>query len=361
MTKGPLHQFVTGANPGDAITDHAFLIRRWLRELGFTSDIFCETIHPEIMDQVRPVAQIRPGRDGPWLIVHHSIGTSFVEDVPRLGFRLVLIYHNITPPEFFTAVDPASAQSLSRGLEQLHLLKPFTTLALGDSCYNEDELIASGYEKTGVLPITLDESRYQWPDNEGIVREIGREPEGSRAPVLLFVGRISPNKKQEDLVKLLYYYRRIEPAARLILVGDSWLPAYARWINELAMNLGLVDGLMMTGRVSQQDLVTYYRHSDLYLSMSEHEGFGKPLIESMYLGLPVMAYRSTAVPGTLGDAAILFTGKDFEALAEVVDMVVKDQAMHDRIVVRQKERVQNFLEPQVKARFRNYLAGLGLL
>jgi glycosyltransferase involved in cell wall biosynthesis len=233
-------------------------------------------------------------------------------------------------------------------------------LALGVSSYNEDELRSLGYERTGILPITLDESRYQWPNNERIVHDLGRESGADAGPILLFVGRISPNKKQEDLVKLLYYYRRIEPAARLVLVGDKWLPAYARWIVELAESLELANALLMTGRVSQQDLVTYYRNCDLYLSMSEHEGFGKPLIESMYLGLPIMAYRSTAVPGTLGNAGILFRRKDFEALAEVVDIIIGDRSFQNRITIGQMERVQHFLEPRIKEKLHYYLDELDL-
>jgi len=355
-----LHQFLAGASPGDAITDHALLIRRWLREMGFASEIFSEHVHPEVAEQVQPLSYFRPRRDGPWLIVHHSIGSSFLDDVPQLGLKLILIYHNVTPPAFFNAVDPASARSMDQGEKQLSLLQPLTRLALGVSSYNEEELRSQGYERTGILPITLDENRYQWPVNERIVRDLGRDQGADGGPILLFVGRISPNKKQEDLVKLLYYYRRIEPAARLVLVGDKWLPAYARWIAELAESLDLANALVMTGRISQQELVTYYKMSDLYLSMSEHEGFGKPLIESMYLGLPVMAYRSTAVPGTLGDAAILFAQKDFEALAEVVHMIIGDGSLQSRIIRRQKERVQNFLEPRVKKEFRRYLAALGL-
>ena len=355
-----LHQYLAGASPGDAITDQALLIRRWLREMGFTSEIFAEHIHSEIAEQVRPLSHFRPRRDGPWLIIHLSIGSSFLDEVTQLGLKLILIYHNVTPPAFFNAVDPASARLMAQGREQLNLLVPLTKLALGDSSYNEEDLRSQGYKITGVLPISLDENRYQWPDNDDIVRDLGRNPGAKGGPLLLFVGRISPNKKQEDLVKLLYYYRRIEPAARLVLVGDNWLPAYARWIVELAESLELADALLLTGRVSQQDLVTYYRNCDLYLSMSEHEGFGKPFIESMYLGLPIMAYRSAAVPSTLGDTGLLFTQKDFEALAEVVQIIISDHSLQNRIIRHQKERVQNFLEPVVKEIFRRYLANLGL-
>ena len=108
-------------------------------------------------------------------------------------------------------------------------------------------------------------------------------------------------------------------------------------------------------------MITYYRCADVYVSMSEHEGFGKPLIESMYFGLPVVAYASTAVPDTLGDAGILFHHKDFESLAELVGLLVQDRSLRRRVIARQTRRVKAFLEPQVRRRFEDHLRHLELL
>jgi glycosyltransferase involved in cell wall biosynthesis len=89
--------------------------------------------------------------------------------------------------------------------------------------------------------------------------------------------------------------------------------------------------------------------------MSEHEGFGKPLIESMYFGLPVLAYAAAGVPETLGGAGVLIRKKDYEALAELVDIIVKDEALRNRIVARERERVKEFLEPSVRWKWEQYL------
>jgi glycosyltransferase involved in cell wall biosynthesis len=155
------------------------------------------------------------------------------------------------------------------------------------------------------------------------------------------------------LIKLLWYYRRIDPEARLFLVGPPWVPSYAEWLQELAEMLGLADAVVFTGHVSQQDLVTYYRLADIYVSMSEHEGFGKPLIESMYFGIPVLAYAAAGVPETMGGTGVLFREKDYEALAELVDMFIKDEALRNRIIAR--ERVKEFLEPLVQQKWEQYL------
>ncbi len=352
MTRSVLHQIIIGATVGDAITDQAFLLRRWLREMGLASEIFAEHIHPALEKEVRPAVTYRPG-PGERLVFHHSIGSPVVERLLALPVQLIVIYHNITPPEFFAAVHPGLAQEMEEGRKQLEALRSHTVLALADSPYNELDLRAAGFPQTGVLPITLDESRYNLPSNPGLLALFQ-----DGGPRLLFVGRAVPNKKQEDLIKLLYFYRRIEPTARLILAGEGWLPAYDRWLRDLAHDLGLDDAVIFTGHVSQQDLVTYYRLADVYVSMSEHEGFGKPLIESMYFDVPVVAYKAAAVPYTLGGAGVLVRHKDYEAIAELIHLICTDPALRERLLAGQRRRVQDFLEPHVKKQWQEILANL---
>ncbi|MBC7227607.1 MAG: glycosyltransferase family 4 protein [Thermoflexales bacterium] len=350
--KGP-HQFIIGAAPGDAITDHAFLIQRWLKEDGFDSEIYAESIHPALLGKVKPYREYRPSRPGELVILHHSIGSDLVEDLLRYDVRFLLIYHNITPPDFFQPVDPVLVAQMQRGRRQLGLLRERTVLALGDSSFNEAELQKAGFSPTGVLPIVLDSSQYDLEPNPDLInryQDIG--------PRLLFVGRLVPNKKQEDLIKLLYFYRRIEPSARLFLVGPPWVPAYAEWLREFAEELGLGEAVIFTGHVHQRDLVTYYRLADVYVSMSEHEGFGKPLIEAMYLGVPVVAYAAGAVPETMGGAGVLFHQKDYEVLAELIDLVVKSQVLRQRVIQKQRERASLYLEPQVRQVWRGFWEGL---
>jgi glycosyltransferase involved in cell wall biosynthesis len=356
MTINTLHQFIVGAAPGDAITDHALLIRRWLRELGFASNLYAYHIHEAIEDEVRPMTTLRAGNEGGWLIAHHSIGSPAIDRLLARRFQLILIYHNITPAEFFAPVDPAWANFMRMGQKQLQQFPPQTRLALAVSPYNRLDLQQLPFNQTGVLPLALDERLYQTPSNQALVAEFN-----GRGPILLFVGRIAPNKRQEDLIKLLFYYRRIEPEARLVLVGDRWQLGYDRWLEGMAHSLGLAEAVTLTGRVSQVDMVTYYRTADLFVSMSEHEGFGKPLIESMYLDLPVLAYRSTGIPYTLGEAGIMFKEKDYESLAELVDMLINDKSLRNRLLKKQEERVKGFLEPQVKAQLQAYLEQLGLM
>jgi glycosyltransferase involved in cell wall biosynthesis len=351
VPKPILHQVIIGAMIGDAITDEAFLIRRWLHEMGFDSEIFAESIHPDLEGDVCPVSAYRPRSGETHLIYHHSIGCPTADLMLNLPVRLIMIYHNITPPDFFNTLSPTLARQMRQGRAQLLALRARTDMAIADSGYNEHELREAGYTRSGVLPFALDQ-RFDVPPNVNVLTRLSSRS----GPILLFVGRLVPNKRQEDLIKLLYFYRRIEPEACLILAGSPWPEQYARWLKELAEHLGLRDAVLFVGHIAQPDLLTaYYRAASVYASMSEHEGFGRPLIESMYLGLPVLAYTAAAVPDTMGGAGVLFRYKHYEALAEVVDLLVRDTAFRQRIIVRQRERAQLFLERAVRETWRHWL------
>ena len=357
MPNRVLHQFTEGVYRGDAVSDQVFAIQRWLRELGFESEVFAERVEPALSDCVRSAGDYQPQAAEKCFIHHHAVGSNIADRLQAVPLPQILIYHNITPPQFFAYADPVMAAHLDRGRRQLVAMRPKTLLALGDSGYNQSELMELGYSSTGVLPIVLDESHYRHDLNQ----ELATECDAHR-PLILFVGRFAPNKRQEDLIKLHLCLRRLSPNARLVLVGNQNFDDYVSWQKQLAADLGLDEpAVHFAGHVSGQDMITYYRCADVYVSMSEHEGFGKPLIESMYFGLPVVAYASTAVPDTLGDAGILFHHKDFESLAELVGLLVQDRSLRRRVIARQTRRVKAFLEPQVRRRFEDHLRHLELL
>lgn len=350
-----LHQVVEAVLPGDATSDHVRLLQGWLTEFGVHSDVYSAQVKDGHAAHVKPFAA-RALAGEPLVIFHHTMGSDVLDQLAATGVPLLLIYHNITPPQFFSSVDPDLARQLQRGRQQLEMIRPLTRLALSDSAYSERELRELGFQHTGVLPIVLDESRYQLPPDEALLQQCR-----SGGPLLLFVGRLAPNKRQEDLLKLLHAYRRLRPDARLVLVGGQAERAYVAWLKDFAARLGLAEAVTFSGHVTQQEMLTYYRGADLFISMSEHEGFGKPLIESMYLDLPVLAYAAAAVPDTLGGAGVLFNHKNYEALAELVDMLVHDQKLRRQLLAGQRRRLQVFLAPQVRAQWREYLVGLGVL
>jgi glycosyltransferase involved in cell wall biosynthesis len=346
-----LHQFLAGAVAGDAITDHAFTIQSWLRETGYASNIYAWHIDAKVRDQVEPLTSYRHHAAGQTAIYHHSTGSEAADFLQKHALKLILVYHNITPLHFVENIDPALRHALERGQSQLMALKPQIVLALGVSDLNARELQAMGFAHPGILPIALDEAAYDLPDEPETVAQLS-----TSKPLLLFVGRFAPNKKQEDLIKLLAYFGRIRPNAHLALVGDPWSVGYDRWVRDMAIMLGVSHNLIMPGKVTQQQLVTYYRHADVYVSMSEHEGFGKPLIESMLLGLPVMAFASTGVADTVSNAGILFKAKDFGRIAAGINVLLQDTHLKQQLQTTGRNHAARFLASNVKATFQQLLA-----
>ena len=351
-----LHQVTDSAVPGDAITDQALILQKWLRDLGYKSDIYSLHYAESLASRVRLLNYYKPSRDERFLLYHHGLGSDAANMVIEFGVPLILSYHNITPPEFYASLDPALAKELHHGRLQLEAIRASTVLGLGDSDYNVLELKNLGFMKTGVLPLALNESDYDVPSSSAL-----QERFSDKRPLILFVGRLAPNKRQEDLIKLLYCLRQINPDAHLVLVGRIQHRDYHAWLTHLCTDLGLENAVTFTDFVSQQDMVTYYRIADLFVSMSEHEGFGKPLIECMYFEVPLMAYASTAVPSTMGDAGVLFHDKDYEALAEVADLILHDKRLRTQLIAGQNQRVANFLEASIKERLRRIMNDLAYL
>jgi glycosyltransferase involved in cell wall biosynthesis len=159
----------------------------------------------------------------------------------------------------------------------------------------------------------------------------------------LFVGRIAPNKAQHDIVKAFAAYRRLhDPDARLRLVGGSSSHTYECALHDFIGALELGDAIEVTGAVDDATLMAYYDTSDVFVVLSEHEGFCVPLLEAMFHDLPIVAYASTAIPGTVGDAALLLQQKDAYTVAEAVARVTSDSALRAQLVAAGKARLPEF-------------------
>ncbi len=329
---------------GDAISQQALTLRRMLRQAGFASEIYAENVDVKLRNEARPYRRLRDEQgEEAAVLFHFSIGSEVTDYYRLLPNPRFLVYHNITPAEFFHGVNEKVAADCSRGREELASLKAHCRLALADSEFNRAELEALGFAATTVLPIVLDPERYAFRAERRLERSY-RDGHVN----FLHVGRLVPNKRLEHVLKVFYFFRkRINPDSRLFLVGiDTDMEIYSFALRQMIHDLGL-SGVAFPGRVSQRELVTYYRLAHVYLCMSEHEGFCAPLVEAMHFGVPVIAYAAGAVPETLGDAGALVTRKHFAEIAELAAMLYDDQELRGVMIAAGRERAREFLPDAV--------------
>jgi L-malate glycosyltransferase len=333
-----VHQFVPTLAPRDAVGTHYLAVQATLRDAGYRSEIYAYEGKAEYAKLARPFASFAGGADGEptWLLYHSSIGSPVADFVLRRDEPLIVDYHNVTPAEFFAKWEPAVAGALMKGRRQLGDLAHRATLGLADSAFNAEELVAVGYPQTAVVPILLDiDAMEQTPPDPHITRD-GRT-------TWLFVGRLAPNKAQHDIVKAFAAYRRLyDSQARLRLVGASSSHRYEESLRAFIEALGLGDSVELLGGVSSAALMAYYDTADVFVVCSEHEGFLVPLLEAMHHKLPIVAYASSAVPGTLGDAGLLVSVKDAFTIAEAVNRVVSDAGLRSQLVAAGTARLREF-------------------
>jgi glycosyltransferase involved in cell wall biosynthesis len=322
---------------GDAIGHEVLGIQRALREAGYQSDIFVETADRRLEPLTRDYRELVDASDRDNLILHHfSIGSRASRTAYAIPDRMALIYHNITPPEYFVGLHRTLARQCFRGRRELGAYIDRCDLALGDSEFNRQDLEGLGFPRTAVLPVVPDFSHLDLPPNRFVADQFDDEMTN-----VLFVGRVIANKKIDDLIRYFHAYQsKFNPRSRLLIVGVfSLFERYLAALNHLVETLGVRD-VHFVGHVSDAELVAYYEVADLFLCASEHEGFCVPLVEAFYKEVPVLAYAATAVPATMDGAGVLFDEKDPLYVAALMDGIVSNAALQDGLVEGQLSAVQ---------------------
>jgi L-malate glycosyltransferase len=332
ITRPRVHQVLATLGYGDAIGHEVLGIQRALRSAGVESSIYVETADPRLEDLTFDYRDMVGQVTADDVLIHHfSIGSRASRTAYALPGRMVLVYHNITPPEYFIGVHKDLVKLCFRGRRELTAYISRCDLALGDSEYNRAELASLGFADTGVLPVVPGFSHLDVdPD-----RTLAAQFDDAWTNVM-FVGRVIPNKKFEDVIRTFHAYRtRHNPRSRLLLVGShSGFERYLEMLHALIARLGTPD-VHLLGHVSNEELSALYDIADVFLCASEHEGFCVPIVEAFYKQVPVIAYASTAVPATMDGAGVLYDTKDPGEVARLVDAVAGDAAIERAIVAAQ--------------------------
>ena len=335
-----IYQLLPMLGYGDAIGNDALAIRDIISRTGCETGIF----YAEFADRRLPPGTAKHVNEMPALepedilIYHMCTGAKISFRLPEFGGRKVMIYHNITPPHFFHKYNRDVEKIQEYAYEGLQFLSDKIDYCIADSEYNKQDLIRMGYQcPIDVCPIVIPYADYDARAKHAVMRKM----RGDGKKNILFVGRVAPNKKQEDVIRAFAcYHERYEPKSRLILIGSAeGMDDYLEMLQTYIRKLRLEDSVLFPGHIAFDEILAYYRTADVFVCMSEHEGFCVPLIEAMYFHVPIVAFRSTAVPDTLGEGGLLLDSKDPDMAAAAIDRVMKDEALRKTILEKQEEKL----------------------
>jgi len=347
-----VHQVLATLGYGDAIGHEVLGIQRVLRGAGYTSEIFVDTADPRLEDLTVDYREMVGAVEADDILIHHfSIGSRASRTAYALPGRMVLVYHNITPPEYFIGVHKDLVKLCYRGRRELTAYIERSDLALGDSEYNRQELEDLGFHATGVLPVVPDFVHLDETPDRALAGDFDDQWTN-----IMFLGRVIPNKKFEDVIRAFHAYRtRHNPRSRLLLVGSyGGFEKYLAMLQSLIARLGTPD-VHFLGHVRNEELTALYDVADLFLCASEHEGFCVPLIEAFYKRIPVMAFASTAVPATMDGGGVLYETKDPLRVAEIMAAVLDDGRIADAVIASQDAALARLRDKDFAATLLRYV------
>ncbi|MFA5234807.1 MAG: glycosyltransferase [Sulfurimonas sp.] len=345
-----IHQFTPSITLGDGVSNGLFFTQKILKNLGFESEIFANHIDNRLSDKVEHIDNYSPNKDH-FLLYHHSIGHEHHEKILSFIDKKILVYHNITPSHFFSSF-PHLVEACNLGREQLAFNPQSFIAAYADSPYNAKELISLGYKNVATIPLLLDiEKKKNLFFDEKIVKKY------QDTYNILTVGRIVSNKAQHEVINTLFYLKKHYGLKniKLFLIGGVSEPDYDVYLRELIRNLSLEDVVLLTGKVSDEELQGYYRCADLFLTLSNHEGFCIPLLEAMLEDIPTLAFNTGGISATLPVSSLLnFKSPDYVA-SKIYEIKNSAHLRHEMIKA-QKEHLEQFSNENIIALFKDFLS-----
>jgi glycosyltransferase involved in cell wall biosynthesis len=347
--------------PWDAIGNDIRGMADALRAAGYPVEVYATSIHPELQSEARLFNSAKEtfSRDEATLLIyHHSMGWPQGQELlSNARCRVVIRHHNVTPPRFWYEYSAEHVEACKAGEQaSRELARRPDSLFWGASSFNVEDLIGHGAPRAAcrvLPPFHLTEELARAPLAPDVVLQT-RQNSGLK---ILFVGGIKPNKGHLRLIRTLAAVRRYaDPEAILVLPGrlDPRLESYTDKLRRTARQLGVEKAVIFPGSVDESELRSWYFSSDVFLCLSEHEGFCVPLVEAMYFRLPIVTHKSTAIPATVGDAALLWDEDDADGILESL-MVCRERDDRCRTLTRAaRERYSNVYSiPQIRTRFLN--------
>lgn len=261
--------------------------------------------------------------------------------LPVPGLASVVTVHDIIPivhPDFV----PAENTSYLRW--RLRQIDRHASRVLTDSVHTRQDLmerVGIAEERIDVIPLAASET-FRPPEDRVAQVEVLQRYGLRHGEYVLYVGTIEPRK---NLVRLAQAFKVVierhpDLETRLGLAGGRG------WLTEeidrglAATNLG--DRLLLPGRISDADLPALLNGARVVVYVSLYEGFGLPPLEAMASGAAVIASNTTSLPEVVGDGGLLVDPLDVDAIADAIDRVLTDDALHAELAQRGLQRASLF-------------------
>ena len=349
-----IYQIVESLNFGDAIGNDIVAIKHVIEDMGIATEIYANSVAAKVKEPgVYRISEMPKICEDDIILYHMANGSSLNTMVPELNCRKIMIYHNITPPEFFKVDSFTASRECQKGLNDMENVKGMYTAYIADSEFNKNDMVEMGYKENDidVIPVIVPFDDYKQAPDKNMMTELS---DGKTN--IVFVGRIAPNKKHEDLIRTFAHYKKfVNPNSRLILAGGANTNGmYYGDLLDYIKHLGVED-ILIPGHVSFPEILAIYKKADIFLCLSEHEGFCVPLLEAMTFDVPIIAYEAGAVPETMGGSGVVVDDKDPAFLSRVIDEVVNNQEMRSMIIESQRERLKDFEYEKIKEQIQNYI------
>ena len=286
------------------------------------------------------------------IIYHHSFYWEQGEEILNQAVcQVIMRYHNITPPVFFSGYNEDYFNGALKGRQQTdRLLRKYPHFYwLCPSYFNSFELLKKGLKqsKIAVLPPFHEVERIsEIKENTSLSKKLKEEGFIN----VLMIGRVSPHKGHQKICQVAKAYKQnLGTNIRFWVVGklDSHFKAYYDEMELWLRENGVEELVHFTDGQSMSDLKSFLVQSDVYLCLSDHEGFGVPLIEAQYFQLPVISLDSSAIKETLGGNQLVFDQFDENLIASAIHAVGMNKEFSQALAKQGWKNYQSRFSPQL--------------
>jgi len=341
----------------DAIGYSTVRLHRALLTAGVESLLVCDANSldraPAGTMVVKDLQELLPNKRDV-IIFHYSFADQNADLINQFSSKIILVYHNITPGHFFRSQGMAGlADACDAGRAALPGIVQRADICIGDSDYNRSDFPEAPDRIEHTIPVFYND-RFFRPSAVDHERFLNASSSG--AVNLTFIGRLVPNKRIDNVIRVAGAIKNtIGMRPNLRIFGKIWDRDYFRYLEGIVLDLGLENHVRFEVNQPGAELRAALASSDAFVTMSEHEGFMVPLLESFTAGCPVVGFKSSAVTETCGPTGALLPHADIEAVAGMAVALKRDRDSRMALIRSQSRRAQDFAEGRTWNKWRMIL------